>query len=384
MNMVGLPIRRTQPAQSVEAWAEVITQAWRETVGGILGVGQLLAQARGQLQDGDWGRLTGRSARKSMLPFGTRTAERLINVFNDLRIATHASHMPPYWMTLYAIHKLTDKEFDDALDDGVVHPECERKDIRDFLRERRLGALRLAASSIQPNFTTHHCAIEDVTPDMLPDASSPAIITDPPYLEKNLPLFSHLAKFAGRVLIPGGWCVVMAGTMFLPQVLERLSQTLRYRWQFVVTTPGGGHSRIGSLKIFQAYKPVLLFQKPPLAKIREWGPDLLSSPFEEQQNPLHNWQQSEAVFTSLVDRFSVPGDLVVDPFAGSGTTGRAASRLGRQFWGCDVDPKCSRRGCDGAGLGVAGVIPGPSPHFEPLDRDISDMPTLVDVVRHWK
>jgi hypothetical protein len=278
-----------------------------------------------------------------MLPFGFNTALRLISVFNDLRVLAHAPTMPPHWMTLYAIHQLTDEEFDAALAEGVINPECQRKDVRDFLRERRLGVLRLAASSIQPNFAIHHCAIENVTPAMLPDASSPAIITHPPYLEKDLPLLSHLAKFAGRVLVPGGWCAVMIGTMFLPQVIERLSETMRYRWQFVVTTPGGGHSRIGSLKIFQNYKPVLLFQKPPLTKIREWGPDLLSAPIEEQQNPLHDWQQSEAVFTSLVDRLSVPGDLVVDPFAGSGTTGRAASRLGRHFWGCDVDAGTANR-----------------------------------------
>jgi hypothetical protein len=108
-----------------------------------------------------------------------------------------------------------------------------------------------------------------------------------------------------------------------------------------VTTPGGGHSRIGALKIFQNYKPVLLFQKPPLTKIREWGPDLLGAPLEEQANPLHDWQQSEAVFTGLVERFTIPGNIVVDPFAGSGTTGRAAVKQGRHFWGCDIDPNCA-------------------------------------------
>ncbi|MBO0735238.1 MAG: hypothetical protein J2P48_01510 [Alphaproteobacteria bacterium] len=30
---------------------------------------------------------------------------------------------------------------------------------------------------------------------------------------------------------------------------------------------------------------------------------------------------------------------VLDPFAGSGTTGRAAVDLGRHFWGCDADPR---------------------------------------------
>jgi predicted RNA methylase len=35
--------------------------------------------------------------------------------------------------------------------------------------------------------------------------------------------------------------------------------------------------------------------------------------------------------------FSTPGDLVVDPCAGSFTTAVACHRLGRRFVGCDVD-----------------------------------------------
>lgn len=34
-----------------------------------------------------------------------------------------------------------------------------------------------------------------------------------------------------------------------------------------------------------------------------------------------------------------PGGLVVDPFAGTGTMGRAALDQGRRWWGCDSDPR---------------------------------------------
>lgn len=36
---------------------------------------------------------------------------------------------------------------------------------------------------------------------------------------------------------------------------------------------------------------------------------------------------------------SRPGDLVLDPFAGSGTTGEVAIRLGRNFYGIDINPQ---------------------------------------------
>lgn len=42
-------------------------------------------------------------------------------------------------------------------------------------------------------------------------------------------------------------------------------------------------------------------------------------------------------------RYLAPPDgLVVDPFAGSGTMGRAALDQGRRWWGCDSDPRWAR------------------------------------------
>ena len=36
---------------------------------------------------------------------------------------------------------------------------------------------------------------------------------------------------------------------------------------------------------------------------------------------------------------SAPGDLVIDPFAGSGTTGIVAGKHGRKFYGCELNPE---------------------------------------------
>lgn len=51
----------------------------------------------------------------------------------------------------------------------------------------------------------------------------------------------------------------------------------------------------------------------------------------------HPTQKPLQLFADLVNKHSMPGDLVVDPFAGSGTTAVACRQHGRVFAGCDID-----------------------------------------------
>ena len=53
----------------------------------------------------------------------------------------------------------------------------------------------------------------------------------------------------------------------------------------------------------------------------------------------HPTQKPEELFAELVCKHSNPGDLVVDPFLGAGTTAMAALKNGRRFTGCDIDER---------------------------------------------
>lgn len=52
---------------------------------------------------------------------------------------------------------------------------------------------------------------------------------------------------------------------------------------------------------------------------------------------IHTTQKPLALMEQLALDFSVPGEMILDPFAGSGTTGVAALRLGRRFLGWERD-----------------------------------------------
>jgi DNA modification methylase len=61
---------------------------------------------------------------------------------------------------------------------------------------------------------------------------------------------------------------------------------------------------------------------------------------------VHPTQKPLALMKELVRDFTQPGDLILDPFAGSGTTGAACLAEGRRFMGIEQDPRYFRMACD--------------------------------------
>ena len=74
-------------------------------------------------------------------------------------------------------------------------------------------------------------------------------------------------------------------------------------------------------------------------------------------NKLHPTQKPLCVLTPLIQAFSLPGDLVLDPFCGSGSTLVAAKDLDRNFIGIELDSAhhltACRRVRDAKNIGAA-------------------------------
>jgi site-specific DNA-methyltransferase (adenine-specific) len=52
----------------------------------------------------------------------------------------------------------------------------------------------------------------------------------------------------------------------------------------------------------------------------------------------HPTEKPISLMLELVSLFTSPGDTILDPYCGSGTTGVACLRLGRHFIGCEMSP----------------------------------------------
>jgi adenine-specific DNA-methyltransferase len=72
-------------------------------------------------------------------------------------------------------------------------------------------------------------------------------------------------------------------------------------------------------------------EKPPmmLRDVLEW---------RYTGNTRHPTEKPLLTMMLLVEAFSNPGDIVLDPFEGSGTTAVAAKKLGRRYIGIDIEP----------------------------------------------
>lgn len=225
----------------------------------------------------------------------------------------------------------------------------------------------------------------DVLP-LLPDAFADLIIIDPPYnLRKNFggevfsarsaaayddylsewfPLVCSKLKDSGSLYICGDW----RSTSSLQRAVEReLSVMNRITWQrekgrgasanwknsmediwFAVKNPGNYYFDVGSVKM----------RRRVLAPYREDGRpkdwddgaegrfrlthpgnfwDDISVPFWSMpENTEHPTQKPEKLYAKLILASSREGDIVFDPFLGSGTASVTAKKLGRRFVGVEI------------------------------------------------
>ena len=72
----------------------------------------------------------------------------------------------------------------------------------------------------------------------------------------------------------------------------------------------------------------------PIADVRPW---------EYSGNRAHPTEKAVSILTPLIQAFSKPGDLVLDPFSGSGSTAVASLLSGRRYIGIELEDRYCRQ-----------------------------------------
>lgn len=102
-----------------------------------------------------------------------------------------------------------------------------------------------------------------------------------------------------------------------------------------------------NMKIVGAVEFALVLYRDKLPKFRNDG-HMIFNWFEWRRDSkkeypkLHPTQKPVSLLKRLIEIFTDPGDVVIDPCAGSGSTLRAAYELGRDSYGFEVDRKFHR------------------------------------------
>lgn len=165
-----------------------------------------------------------------------------------------------------------------------------------------------------------------------------AVVTDPPYgigLEYGTS-FSDDEAYVSQLV-----------ASVLPWAMENSNRTLvtsgnqcqylypRPKWTLAWVTPAGSGSGPWG---FSCWQPILAYGNCPyLASGKGRRADIIMHTEASEKNG-HPCPKPIRFMERLVERASLDGHTVLDPFMGSGTTGVACARLGRKFVGIEIEP----------------------------------------------
>lgn len=198
----------------------------------------------------------------------------------------------------------------------------------------RRRSLRPSTSGTGPGWALRCADFRTVTLD---PGSVDAVIVDPPYVADFDRCWADLAEWSADVLRPGRVLVTYCGHFNQDRVMADLGRHLSFVWAGV-TVQHGRHNRVRARQVHSSNRPWLVYSAGAY-QARGWMQDtLLAEGRGERAVSDHPWRQALGPFRTLVETFTKPGELVVDPCCGQGTTGVAAIVSGRRFLGVDIDP----------------------------------------------
>ena len=193
----------------------------------------------------------------------------------------------------------------------------------------------------------------------LPDASVDLVVTDPPYesLEKHRAV-GTTTRLKHSKSSSNDWFTIFPNARFLELFAEvhRVLKKGTHFYLYCDQETAFVAKPIGEEVGFKFWKPLIwdkvaigmgyhyrsryemiLFFEKGKRRLNDLGvADVITEKRFHRASPT---EKPVRVNEVLISQATAPGDIVIDPFAGTGSTGVAALGLGRHFWGNDISDK---------------------------------------------
>jgi hypothetical protein len=172
----------------------------------------------------------------------------------------------------------------------------------------------------------------------LPDGSVALCLADPVY--EHIQDYAWLAKECERVLVPGGNVIVQCGNLRRFECERAMRASSLTPVDLIAEVYPYALGRLFPSKVHIGWKPWIWLAKGP--RKGDWLMNRVvgrhGKPEADVSKNLHPWGDAEFIAMALVQKLCRPGDLVWDPFTGSGVVPLVCRRLGFPFTAFEVNP----------------------------------------------
>jgi len=183
----------------------------------------------------------------------------------------------------------------------------------------------------------------------IPDESVDMVFTDPVY--DRIEDYAWLAETAARILKPDRACLVWCSNVKQYEVKPAMDQYLHFVYPLNYTKIAKSFA-LHRYKMFTWSTPCLWFHKGK--HTHEWSIDTVIDVMQGNSivttlappSDTYKWHKNPEAYIAWLKAFTKPGDVVYDPFTGSGSLPIECKRMGRHFIASEINPVVAQQARD--------------------------------------
>lgn len=231
-------------------------------------------------------------------------------------------------------------------------------------RAEKMAALKEKAAVFDGNIVNGDCIAEM---EKLADCSVDCVVTDPPYgieyvsnrrtvesevikpvandgLTDALALWENACKVLSRKMKENSHIYIFTSWKVYPQFAEITGKYFRIKNCLIWRKNNHGTGDLEG-NYSEQYEMIIFATKGNRKLNGGRDSNILEFDKVASASLVHSCEKPVDLLKFLIEKSTDEGEIVIDPFAGSGSTLVAAKNRNRQYWGCELDTENYRIAC---------------------------------------